>query len=390
MINYQGKLVLAPMVRSGELPTRLLSLKYGADLVWGPEVVDKKIITCSRRINNHMVEFVDEKNKVVFNTYRKIESGKLIFQLGSATPELAVKAGLKVIQDVDGIDLNCGCPKNFSIHSGMGAALLSNSNLLCDILKHLVENVGNPFNKPISCKIRLLHKSSKQESLDLIEKICQTGIKNLTLHCRTRDMRNRELPIHDFLPEIIELTKKHNISFIINGNLMNRLDYIQLQQKYGDNISGMIAESAESNPSCFSTTPVPWNQIIKEFLTICIKFNNHVANSKYILLNQIPSKSSNYQMFAKLKTNQDLFDACNKIVQDKFYDKIKFKYLQKDKLYSLQEYKDLIGNNEANPVDWIQQELDNIPFPFPKKRHLPNDDHDHDDDTNKKKVKTPV
>src|SRR5690606_3769322 len=26
--------VLAPMVRSGELPTRLLSLQYGADLVW--------------------------------------------------------------------------------------------------------------------------------------------------------------------------------------------------------------------------------------------------------------------------------------------------------------------------------------------------------------------
>lgn len=29
------KCVLAPMVRTGELPTRLLALKYGADLVWG-------------------------------------------------------------------------------------------------------------------------------------------------------------------------------------------------------------------------------------------------------------------------------------------------------------------------------------------------------------------
>ena len=35
-VDYRGgKVVLAPMVRSGELPTRLLSLKYGADLVWG-------------------------------------------------------------------------------------------------------------------------------------------------------------------------------------------------------------------------------------------------------------------------------------------------------------------------------------------------------------------
>lgn len=30
-----GMCVLAPMVRTGELPTRLLALKYGADLVWG-------------------------------------------------------------------------------------------------------------------------------------------------------------------------------------------------------------------------------------------------------------------------------------------------------------------------------------------------------------------
>lgn len=34
-VDYRGKLVLAPMVRSGELPSRLLALHYGADLVWG-------------------------------------------------------------------------------------------------------------------------------------------------------------------------------------------------------------------------------------------------------------------------------------------------------------------------------------------------------------------
>ena len=34
-VDYRGKIVLAPMVRSGELPSRLMALKYGADLVWG-------------------------------------------------------------------------------------------------------------------------------------------------------------------------------------------------------------------------------------------------------------------------------------------------------------------------------------------------------------------
>lgn len=37
-VDYRGKIVLAPMVRSGELPSRLLALHYGADLVWGKSV----------------------------------------------------------------------------------------------------------------------------------------------------------------------------------------------------------------------------------------------------------------------------------------------------------------------------------------------------------------
>lgn len=347
-INYRGKLVLAPMVRSGELPTRLLSLLYGADLVWTPEIVDKKIITCNRSFNKKLntIEYTDPNGKIIFNTYKTVESGKLIFQMGSASPELAVQAGLKVIEDVDGIDLNCGCPKNFSVHSGMGAALLSNSKLLCEILRNLVQKVGIPNNKPISCKIRLM--KDLDSTLELIDQICQTGIKNLTLHCRTREMRNRQEPIHDYIPDIIKLTDKYDISFIINGNLMSRLDYMNLRKKYGPKISGMIAEGAEANPSVFNLNPLPWNKLILEFLKICTKFDNHPANTKYILLNQIPSKSIYYQVFAKLKTNEALLkmaetinDPNVKLEEEKFMGQIKFRYLQKDKMISIDEYNKL-------------------------------------------------
>lgn len=34
-LSYRNGLFLAPMVRCGTLPTRLLSLDYGASLVWG-------------------------------------------------------------------------------------------------------------------------------------------------------------------------------------------------------------------------------------------------------------------------------------------------------------------------------------------------------------------
>lgn len=342
------------MVRSGELPTRLLALKYGADLVWSPEIIDKKIITCKRVVNDKLntIEYLDANNKIIFNTYKPLEQSKLIFQMGSANPEIAVEAGLKVIEDVDGIDLNCGCPKGFSVHAGMGAALLSTPNLLCDILKNLVTKVGEPNKKPISCKIRLM--SNLNETLELIDKICQTGIKNLTVHCRTREMRNRQDPIHDYIPEIIKLTDKYNISFIINGNIGSYFDYLKLREKYGDKISGMIAESAESNPSIFSPNPLPWNKLILEFLTVCHKFDNHPANTKYILLNQLGTKSKYYPMFAKLKNNKDMLKLAYDLQKDeeeKFYNYLKYRHLQKDEMIKMEDYQRLLKEYEVKKVE---------------------------------------
>jgi tRNA-dihydrouridine synthase 2 len=53
--------------------------------------------------------------------------------MGTASPELALEAALKVKNDVAAIDINCGCPKHFSVHAGMGAALLRTPDLLCEV-----------------------------------------------------------------------------------------------------------------------------------------------------------------------------------------------------------------------------------------------------------------
>lgn len=54
---YKNKLILAPMVRLGILPMRLMALKYGADLVFTPELIDKKLIKTSR-IQNGIPIFI--------------------------------------------------------------------------------------------------------------------------------------------------------------------------------------------------------------------------------------------------------------------------------------------------------------------------------------------
>ncbi len=43
---YACCVALAPMVRIGTLPSRLLALRYGADLVYSEELIDFRMVKC--------------------------------------------------------------------------------------------------------------------------------------------------------------------------------------------------------------------------------------------------------------------------------------------------------------------------------------------------------
>lgn len=83
-------------------------------------------------------------------------------------------------QDVAGIDVNCGCPKRFSIQAGMGAALLKEPEKLELILRTLVSGV--PTGLPVTAKIRLL--PNIEDTLNLAKRLASTGIRALTVHAR--------------------------------------------------------------------------------------------------------------------------------------------------------------------------------------------------------------
>jgi tRNA-dihydrouridine synthase 2 len=69
------------------------------------------MIGCTREVDpvTGVVRFM-KAGKSIWDTH-PIEKDRLIYQIGSATPELAVQAAKLVEQDVAGVDLNCGCPK---------------------------------------------------------------------------------------------------------------------------------------------------------------------------------------------------------------------------------------------------------------------------------------
>ena len=300
-VDYRGKIVLAPMVRSGELPSRLLALKYGADLVWGPETIDKSMIGTTKKVNPRTgcIEWSrssHDRETVLYRFDPAREGGKSIFQIGTSDPARAVEASKLFAEHVSGIDVNAGCPKPFSTEGGMGARLLRTPDLLADILKALVREVGEPYEIGISVKIRLLE--TPELTSELVNKLCKTGITGLTIHCRTTPMRPRERAIRDQLRMIGNICKQHGVACLMNGDVTSREEGLELAKEYGVD-GGMIASAAEANSSVFRSQeqggPLPWRLVAEEYIQLAMSVENKFGNTKFLLSQLIPGKSKLYQ-----------------------------------------------------------------------------------------------
>ncbi|KAL4870829.1 hypothetical protein BDV12DRAFT_165307 [Aspergillus spectabilis] len=318
-VDYRDKVVLAPMVRSGELPSRLLALKYGADLVWGPETIDKSMIGAVRRVNprNGTIEFtripsnssrkdVPVQESVIYRLDPAREKGKLIFQMGTASPELAVQAAKMVAGDVSGIDVNSGCPKPFSTSGGMGAALLRTPDKLVSILEALVKEVGNPYQIGISVKIRLLETPELTETL--VSRLVKTGITGLTIHCRTTPMRPRERALRDQLRMIVSTCHNAGVACVMNGDVTSRSEALALMQEYGAD-GAMIATAAESNSSCFRSEEegglLPWREVVYDYMKFCIECENRFGNTKFLMNILVPGKLKEFKDAKMAKSYED-------------------------------------------------------------------------------------
>lgn len=97
------------------------------------------------------------------------------------------------------IDVNMGCPKEFSIKGGMGVALLAQPEKAQDILKTLVANVKIP----ITCKIRVFE--DVERTLELVRGLVSTGIAAIGVHGRTK----QERPQHANRNEVIKKIAAH-------------------------------------------------------------------------------------------------------------------------------------------------------------------------------------
>lgn len=252
----------------------------------------------------------DRRESVIYRLDPAREHKKLIFQLGTASPVLAVQAARLVAADVAGIDVNAGCPKPFSTSGGMGAALLQTPDTLCAILEALVKEIAAEFEIGISVKIRLLETPERTEAL--VRRLVRTGITALTVHCRTTPMRPRERAIREQLRMIGGLCREAGVACVMNGDVENRDQAMELIREYGVD-GAMIATAAETNSSVFRAEKdggkAPWRTLVEQYIRFACEVENRWGNTKYLLGQMIPGRDPVYAKMNKCRSYGELVAA---------------------------------------------------------------------------------
>ncbi|KAG0586632.1 hypothetical protein KC19_2G105100 [Ceratodon purpureus] len=305
-MEYRGKHILAPMVRVGGLPFRMLAAEYGADITYGEEIVDHKMLRCERVVNEFLgtVDFVERTTKeVVFRTC-DAEKERVVFQVGTADAVRCLKVASSVAGDVAAFDVNMGCPKSFSTSGGMGAALLGKPELIHDILTTLRRNLSIP----VTCKIRLLETYA--ETVELARRIETTGVAALAVHGRrVKDRTHRDPAQWDGIQEVVSAL---SIPVIANGDVLEYGDFQRIEDATGAS-SAMVARAAVWNVSVFRPEGLLfWEDVKSEYVRKCVEWENDVHWTKHTLREMIMRhsnlESAEGKALARCKTLGDVGD----------------------------------------------------------------------------------
>ena len=225
--------VLAPMVRLGTLPLRLLALERGAELVYSEEIVDAKLAK-SQRVVDERLGTTDWRlgGGIVLRTCCR-EHGKLVVQLGTADAEsaLAAVAALGIdsanpLRDgIVGIDVNMGCPKTSALSGGTGSALFEDSERAEAVVTAL--RAALPPEIAVSCKVRL-HRDGHSETLRRCLRLVSAGASTIAIHARHAGERSCDLAHWSEFGPLAVALHAQGAAVILNGDALDSVAACQM------------------------------------------------------------------------------------------------------------------------------------------------------------------
>ncbi|EDK45516.1 tRNA-dihydrouridine synthase 4 [Lodderomyces elongisporus NRRL YB-4239] len=294
--NAEGRRahVAGPMVRYSKLPFRELCRFYNVDIIYTPMILAREFV------RNEMARYSD------FTTNDKDTC--VIVQVGVNNVEDFMKFIEMIHPYVDGIGINCGCPIRDQIREGIGAALMSEPDLVAEMIATAKKQYGDSI--CIDTKIRIHNDLS--ETIEFVKKVEAAGTDIITIHGRTKTTRS-SIPVN---LDAIKLVRSHitKVPVIANGDCFTLEDCERIADYTGVN-GVMSARGILANPALFQGfNQTPWSAVeVFMHLTTCYGLpyklsQHHVAQMMENML--IPRKV--IKEVNESKTMIDMIDTLDK------------------------------------------------------------------------------
>ena len=235
-IDFRGKLYLAPLTTTGNLPFRRICKRYGVDITCGEMAMVTNLLQGQPAewalLRRHPSE--DIFGAQVCGGYS--DSMSRCMQL--LEDEVVSKGGL------DFIDINMGCPIDLVCNKGAGSMLLEKPARM----EQLVRASAPLLSCPLTLKTRMGYFDNKRVAHEIIPKMVDWGLAGMTLHGRSRQQRYSRLADWDY---INQCARASPIQLIGNGDVFSYHDYVKNVEGQGV-ATCMIARGALIKPWIFT------------------------------------------------------------------------------------------------------------------------------------------
>ncbi|OVA12615.1 zinc finger protein [Macleaya cordata] len=235
LIDFRGKLYLAPLTTVGNLPFRRVCKVLGADITCG------EMAMCTNLLQGQASEWA---------LLRRHSSEDLFgVQICGAYPDTIARTVELIDREctVDFIDINMGCPIDIVVNKGAGSCLLTKPMRM----KNIIKAASATVDKPVTVKVRTAYFEGRNRIDSLISDIGDWGASAVTIHGRSRQQRYSKLADWDYIYQCARKAPD-TLQVLGNGDVFSYLDWNQHTSDCPELSACMLARGSLIKPWLFT------------------------------------------------------------------------------------------------------------------------------------------